>query len=213
MLLRGPHGMIDENLDNKMLWKRYMAEVTNWQEIDPHDQTTWPEAGTHFWGLLNAPGSEAVDYCYRQILARADELMINNAWYDRQDATGIAVWCPVKEPEAPRSDKFTLINSETMGGVENDVLKEKRTPKMIGRDWVRTSECLPDDKLAVDYGRRLLWFYDNKGVLRQGIYVSSGYVHFAFGNYVNIKDAFDFLVAWRVVMKPDISGGYYPINW
>lgn len=213
MYLMGPHGSMDEKLDSKMMWKRYMATVTDWKEIDPRDQATWPDVGTFFWGLLNAPGNEAVDYCYRQRTADSGELAINNAWYDRQDATGIAAWCNVRMPEPPKANEFTYIDDELKGVVKNDVLREIRTPKMIGRHWVRTSECLPSDVLAEDYGRRLLWFYDSKGVIRQGVYVGSGYVHFAFGNYINIKDAFDFLVAWRVVMKPDVLGGYYPINW
>ena len=213
MLLRGPHGSMDKDLDNKMMWKRYMAEVTDWKEIDPHDETTWPDEGAFFWGLLNTPGKEAVDYCHRQRLASSDELAVNNAWYDRQDATGIAAWCPIKMPEPPKMDKFTVIDDETRGLIRNDELREEKTPKMIGRDWVRTSECLPGDKLARDFGRRLLWFYDSKGVIHQGVYVASGYVHLAFGNYMNIIDAQNILVAWRVVMKPDVGGGYYPINW
>lgn len=211
MFLKGPHGSMDENLDDGMLWKRYVTEVTNWREVDPRDQTTWPEEGTFFWGLLNAPGHEAVDYCYRQGLPNSDELAINNAWYDRQDATGIAAWCPISQPEPP--EKYTVIDDEARRLVKNDELGKIEASKRIGHDWVRFSECLPQDKLAADYGRRLLWFYDKNGVIRQGVYAASGFVHFAFSNVVSIRNAFDFLVAWRVVMKPDILGGYYEIEW
>lgn len=211
MTLRGPHGSRDENLGSKLLWKKYMTEVTDWREIDSQDAATWPNEGAFFWGLLNTPGRECVDYCFRHHLPQSDELVVSSAWYDRDDTTGIAAWCPVHRPGYPK--KFTSISEEAMGYLSNDALREKRTPEMIGREWVRLDDCLPMDRLAADYGRQLLWFYDHKGTTRQGIYVGSGYIRFAFGNSIYIRDAFGFIDAWRVVLKPDITGGYYPINW